>query len=125
MEFLLVFLGGGLGSALRHAVNVAAARLLTDPLPWGTLCINVLGSFCMGMVAEFFSLRLGLPQHLRLFLTTGIIGGFTTFSTFSLEAMVLHQRGQTALAAGYVAASVTLGIGALWLGMALVRLLLK
>lgn len=121
MEFLIVFLGGGLGSAMRHGVNVLAARYVASGFPFGTLAINVLGSFVMGLVVELLALRMGLPQNLRLFLTTGILGGFTTFSTFSLEAALLHERGQTALAGGYVAASVVLGVGALFLGMALVR----
>jgi len=121
MEFLIVFLGGGLGSAMRHGVNVLAARYVASGFPFGTLAINVLGSFAMGLIVELLALRMGLPQNLRLFLTTGILGGFTTFSTFSLEAALLHERGQTALAGGYVAASVVLGIGALFLGMALVR----
>jgi len=121
MEFLIVFLGGGLGSAMRHGVNVLAARHVASGFPFGTLAINVLGSFVMGLVVELLALRMGLPQNLRLFLTTGILGGFTTFSTFSLEAALLHERGQTALAGGYVAASVVLGVGALFLGMALVR----
>ncbi|WP_038203408.1 fluoride efflux transporter CrcB [Xenophilus azovorans] len=121
MEFLIVFLGGGLGSAMRHGVNVLAARHVASSFPFGTLAINVLGSFVMGLVVELLALRMGLPQNLRLFLTTGILGGFTTFSTFSLEAALLHERGQTALAGGYVAASVVLGVGALFLGMALVR----
>ncbi|WP_399697018.1 fluoride efflux transporter CrcB [Xenophilus sp.] len=121
MEFLIVFLGGGLGSAMRHGVNVLAARYVASGFPFGTLAINVLGSFVMGLIVELLALRMGLPQNLRLFLTTGILGGFTTFSTFSLEAALLHERGQTALAGGYVAASVVLGIGALFLGMALVR----
>ena len=80
MGYLIVFLGGGLGAALRHGVNIAAARLLGTALPYGTLTINVLGSLAMGLIAEFFALKAGLPQHWRLFLTTGILGGFTTFS---------------------------------------------
>ncbi|WP_399681994.1 CrcB family protein, partial [Xenophilus sp.] len=86
MEFLIVFLGGGLGSAMRHGVNVLAARYVASGFPFGTLAINVLGSFVMGLIVELLALRMGLPQNLRLFLTTGILGGFTTFSTFSLEA---------------------------------------
>lgn len=121
MDFLLVFLGGGLGAALRHGVNLLAARLAAGAFPAGTLLINVLGSLAMGVVVELFAQRAGLPQNLRLFLTTGILGGFTTFSAFSYESALLHERGQTALAAAYVAASVALGIGALFVGMALVR----
>jgi len=123
MGFLIVFLGGGLGAALRHGVNIAAARLLGTAFPYGTLTINILGSLAMGLIAEFFALKSGLPQHWRLFLTTGILGGFTTFSAFSLEAALLYERGEVAGAAIYVVASVVLAIGALFAGMAIVRVL--
>jgi CrcB protein len=123
MGFLIVFLGGGLGSALRHGVNLVAARMFGPTFPYGTLIINVTGSLVMGLVAEYFALKAGLPQRTRLFLTTGILGGFTTFSTFSLEVAVLYERGQIAGAAAYVVASVVLGIGALFAGIAIVRML--
>jgi CrcB protein len=123
MGFLIVFLGGGLGAALRHGVNITAARLLGTGFPYGTLTINILGSLVMGLIAEFFALKSGLPQHWRLFLTTGILGGFTTFSAFSLEAALLYERGEVAGAAIYVVASVVLAIGALFAGMAIVRVL--
>jgi fluoride exporter len=123
MGFLIVFLGGGLGAALRHGVNIAAARLLGTTFPYGTLAINVLGSLAMGLIAEYFALKLGLPQRWRLFLTTGVLGGFTTFSAFSLEAALLYERGQIAGAALYVVASVVLAIGALFAGLAIVRML--
>jgi CrcB protein len=122
MGFLIVFLGGGIGAALRHGVNIAAARVFGTVFPYGTLIINVLGSLAMGLIAEFFALKSGLPQHWRLFLTTGILGGFTTFSAFSLEAALLYERGQIAGAGIYVVASVVLAIGALFAGMAIVRL---
>jgi CrcB protein len=123
MGFLIVFFGGGLGAALRHGVNIMAARLLGTAFPYGTLTINILGSLVMGLIAEFFALKSGLPQHWRLFLTTGILGGFTTFSAFSLEAALLYERGEVAGAAIYVVASVVLAIGALFAGMAIVRVL--
>jgi CrcB protein len=123
MGFVIVFLGGGLGAALRHGVNIAAARFLGTVFPYGTLFINVVGSLAMGLIAEFFALKSGLPQHWRLFLTTGVLGGFTTFSAFSLEAALLYERGQLAGAAIYVVASVVLAIGALLTGMAIVRVL--
>jgi fluoride exporter len=123
MGFLIVFLGGGLGAALRHGVNIAAARLLGTAFPYGTLAINVLGSLAMGLIAEYFALKVGLPQRWRLFLTTGVLGGFTTFSAFSLEAALLYERGQIAGAALYVVASVVLAIGALFAGLAIVRML--
>jgi CrcB protein len=123
MGFLIVFLGGGIGAALRHGVNLAAARLFGMGFPLGTMMINVLGSFAMGLIAEYFALRRGLPQHWRLFLTTGILGGFTTFSAFSLEAALLYERGQIGGAAIYVGGSVVLAIGALFAGLAVVRML--
>ncbi|MBS0342779.1 MAG: fluoride efflux transporter CrcB [Proteobacteria bacterium] len=122
MEFLLVFLGGGVGSATRHGVNVLATRLLGTNYPVGTLCINVIGSFAMGLVVEYWALKSGLSQQARLFLTTGVIGGFTTFSTFSLEVALLNARGEAVAAVLYVIASIVLGIGALYSGMALVRI---
>jgi CrcB protein len=123
MGYLIVFLGGGLGAALRHGVNLAAARLFGMGFPYGTLVINVLGSLAMGLIAEYFALKIGLPQRWRLFLTTGVLGGFTTFSAFSLEAALLYERGQIAGAAIYVVASVVLSIGALFAGLAIVRML--
>ncbi|KAF1046287.1 fluoride efflux transporter CrcB [Xylophilus sp.] len=122
--FLIVFLGGGFGSALRHGANLLAARWTGAGWPFGTLAINVLGSLLMGVVAEAFALRSGWSPQLRLLLVTGILGGFTTFSTFSLETALLHERGDTGQALLYVAASVLLGVGGLFAGMRLVRLVL-
>jgi CrcB protein len=121
MGYLIVFLGGGLGAALRHGINMSAARLLGTGFPYGTLFINVVGSLAMGLIAEYFALKGHLPQHWRLFLTTGILGGFTTFSAFSLEAALLYERGQVAGAAIYVVASVALAIAGLFAGLAIVR----
>jgi CrcB protein len=121
MGFLIVFLGGGIGAASRHGINLLAARALGTGFPYGTLCINVAGSLAMGLIAEFFALKGGLPQHWRLFLTTGILGGFTTFSAFSLEAALLYERGDLIGAAIYVVASVVLAIGGLFAGLAIVR----
>ncbi|MGA7430422.1 MAG: fluoride efflux transporter CrcB [Xanthobacteraceae bacterium] len=123
MGFLIVFFGGGVGAALRHGLNLVAARALGTAFPYGTLIINVLGSLAMGLIAEYFALKIGLPQRWRLFLTTGILGGFTTFSAFSLEAALLYERGQQMGAAIYVVASVVLAIGALFAGMTIVRML--
>lgn len=123
MGFLIVFLGGGIGAASRHGINLLAARLVGLGFPYGTLFINVAGSLAMGLIAEYFALKAGLPQHWRLFLTTGILGGFTTFSAFSLEAALLYERGQIVGAAVYVVASVALAIGALFAGLAIVRAL--
>jgi len=121
MGFLIVFVGGGIGAALRHGINLTAFRFFGTAFPYGTLFINVVGSLAMGLIAEYFALKSQLPQHWRLFLTTGILGGFTTFSAFSLEAALLYERGQIASAAIYVVASVVLAIGALFAGLAIVR----
>ena len=111
----------GIGGALRHGVNVGAARLFGLGFPYGTLIVNVTGSFLMGLLAGFFAYRAGIPQHVRLFLTTGILGGFTTFSTFSLDAALLIERHSLGMAAGYMVGSVAAGLSALFFGLALFR----
>lgn len=121
MAFLIVFLGGGLGAAMRHGVNIAAARGLGTGFPYGTLTVNVVGSLAMGLFAAYFAFKGDASQHWRLFFTTGILGGFTTFSAFSLDAVLLYERGQFGLAALYVLASVAVSIAALFAGLALVR----
>ena len=123
--YLAVFLGAGIGGALRHAVNLLAARLLGTGFPYATLTVNVLGSLAMGVLIGWFTHRSDPGQAWRLFLTTGILGGFTTFSTFSLDAAVLQERGQTGTAVLYVALSLAAGIGALFAGLVLVRTLFR
>lgn len=123
MHYLLVFLGGGIGAALRHGVNLLALRTVGIAFPFGTLTVNVLGSLAMGMLAEYLALRGQWSMETRLFLLTGVLGGFTTFSAFSLETALLVERGHAGWAAVYVVLSVVLGIGALFAGMALVRAL--
>jgi fluoride exporter len=121
MSYVLVFLGAGLGGALRHGVNVAAARLLGIEFPFGTLTVNVVGSLAMGLIVEYLALKGEASQHWRLFLATGVLGGFTTFSAFSLDAALLYERGQAAMAAFYIAASVLLSLAGLALGMWAIR----
>jgi fluoride exporter len=121
MLYLIVFVGAGIGGALRHGINVAAVRLLGYGFPFGTLIVNIVGSFLMGVLAGYFAFRPGVGQHMRLFLTTGILGGFTTFSAFSLDAALLIERHAYALAAGYVAGSVAASLAALFFGLALFR----
>jgi fluoride exporter len=122
-SYLLVFLGAGIGGALRHGVNVGCARVCGTAFPWGTLTVNILGSFIMGALAGWLAFKAGegWSQPLRLFLTTGILGGFTTFSAFSLDAVLIWKRGRNGLAATYVAASVLLSIVGLVAGLGLVR----
>lgn len=123
LQTFLVFLGGGIGAALRHGVNIGSARVLGLGFPWGTLIVNIVGSTLMGLLAAWFALRAdaGLSQHARLFLTTGILGGFTTFSAFSLDAVLLWERNEAALAAAYVLGSVALSIAGLAAGFWVVR----
>jgi CrcB protein len=121
MNYLIVFLGGGLGAALRHGMNIGVARWLGTAFPYGTLIINVTGSLVMGLIAGYFAFRGGLSQHWRLFLTTGILGGYTTFSAFSLDAVLLYERSELGLAALYVAASVLLSIAGLFAGFWIIR----
>ena len=105
MGFLIVFLGGGLGAAF----------------PYATLFENVTGSLVMGLLAGYFAFKGDASQSWRLFLTTGILGGYTTFSAFSLDAALLYERSELGLAALYVGLSVALSIGGLFAGLALVR----
>ena len=123
MTYLLVFLGGGLGAMCRHGVNLAGTRWL-GAFPAATLFINVTGSFVMGLAAGYFAFRSGdLSQHARLFFTTGILGGYTTFSAFSLDAVLLWERGQMVNAAAYVGASVVLALAGLVAGLSIMRAL--
>ena len=118
---MIVFAGAGIGGALRHGVNVGAAKLFGYGFPFGTLIVNVIGSFLIGLLAGYFAFRPGISQDVRLFLTTGILGGFTTFSAFSLDSALLIERHAYALAAVYVAGSVAASLVALFLGLALYR----
>jgi CrcB protein len=120
---LAVAAGGALGSVARYLVGMESTRLLGLGFPWGTFMINIAGSFLIGAFVELFALKWDLPQEARVFLTVGICGGFTTFSAFSLDAYVLMQRGDWWLAAGYVAGSVLLSIGALVAALQVVRAL--
>ncbi|MBN9440832.1 fluoride efflux transporter CrcB [Bosea sp. (in: a-proteobacteria)] len=120
---LLVFLGAGIGGVLRHGVNLATLRWLGPGFPFGTMAINILGSGLMGLLVGWLAFRAGegWTQHGRLFCATGVLGGFTTFSAFSLDAVLLWQRGDLAMAAFYVLGSVVLSLIALFTGLALVR----
>ncbi|MGB8618063.1 MAG: fluoride efflux transporter CrcB [Pseudolabrys sp.] len=121
MGYLIVFLGGGIGAALRHGFNLAFARLVGTAFPYATLFENVSDSIVMGMLVATFAFRSGIPHHWQVFLTTGILGGYTTFSTSSLDVALLYERGQIGVAAVYVLLSVVLSIGGLFAWLALVR----
>jgi CrcB protein len=121
MNYVLVFIGGGLGSTLRHTINMVCARLLGTAFPYHTFIINITGSLVMGLVAGYLAFKGGASQPWRLFLMTGILGGYTTFSAFSLDTALLYERGAIGLAALYVLGSVVLSIVGLFAGLALVR----
>jgi fluoride exporter len=121
MSYLLVFVGGGLGATLRYLINVTCARTLGTGFPWGTFLINITGSTVMGLIAGYLALKGEASQPWRLFLMTGILGGYTTFSAYSLDAALLYERGELASAALYVVGSVVLSIAGLFAGLALVR----
>lgn len=121
MTYLIVFLGGGLGAALRHSVNTMAVRLVGVGFPCGTLTVNILGSMLMGVLAGYFAYRGEASQHWRLFMTTGVLGGFTTFSAFSLDAVLLWERHDFTGFAFYAGLSVLASIGALSAGLYLMR----
>ena len=116
-HLLIVAMGGALGSGMRHLVNLASLRLFGPGFPWGTLSVNIIGSLAMGLFVELLARRFGGSAELRLFVATGILGGFTTFSAFSLDVAVLYERGAVVQAALYVAACLVAAILALFLGM--------
>ena len=120
-SYVIVFLGSGLGGMVRHAANVWLPRMFGTAFPYHTLIVNIVGSLVMGLLAGYFALKTDPGQDWRLFLTTGIMGGFTTFSAFSLDTVLLYQRGELALAAVYVLASVGVSIAALFAGLSIMR----
>jgi CrcB protein len=119
--YLLVFVGGGLGAIARHGINRAGLAALGPGFPWWTLAVNVSGSLAIGLIAGLSGAMAGGPNG-RLFLVTGILGGYTTFSAFSLDALTLWQRGEAMQAGLYVLASVTLSLAAAAAGLMLARL---
>ena len=118
---LAVALGGALGSVMRYLVGIGAGKAFGTDFPWGTLIINITGSFVMGVFAGLFATRWNLPQAARIFLTVGICGGYTTFSTFSLDEFYLIERGELAATAADMVGAAVLSVGALGAAMQLVR----
>lgn len=118
--YIIVFVGAGIGGAMRHGVNVAF-RGLGSGFPYETLTVNVVGSLMMGVMAGLFALKFDPGHSWQLFLTTGILGGFTTFSAFSLDAVVLYERGALGPLAAYVIASVVMSLTGLFAGLFIVR----
>lgn len=124
MEWLAVGAGGAVGAMGRHLVGVWALKLMGVGFPWGTLTVNVVGSFLIGVLVETLALRFHATPELRLFLVTGVMGGFTTFSSFSLDIGLLIEKKQNLLAAVYAFGSLALGVAALFFALWLVRTLM-
>ena len=120
-NLLLVMLGGGIGAGARHLVNLSVPRLVGIGFPWSTVAVNVVGSLAMGLLVGILARRSGDSSALRLFLATGILGGFTTFSAFSLDFVTLWQRGAATTAFAYAALSVIGALAAIFAGLWLVR----
>jgi CrcB protein len=121
VSYVVVFLGAGVGGAMRHAMNIWIARLSGTHFPLHTLLINVTGSLLMGLVVAWFALKGGTTGHIRLFLATGVLGGYTTFSAFSLDAVLLWERHDYGLAALYVGGSMVGSLLGLVVGLWIVR----
>ncbi|WP_421868546.1 fluoride efflux transporter CrcB [Pararhizobium sp.] len=120
-HILLVAAGGAVGSVLRYLVGLWTLRSFGPAFPWGTLTVNITGSFLIGVLAEAIARKFGASVEMRVFLITGILGGYTTFSAFSLDAMTLLERGEPVTALIYVASSVLLSALAVFVGLALMR----
>lgn len=116
--------GGAIGAMMRHGVAMAALRAFGPGFPWGTLGANVIGSFLMGLLVIWLSRHEPNPAGLRAFLAVGVLGAFTTFSTFALDVVVLFREKAIMLAAAYFAASIVFAIGGLVLGLVTGRILL-
>ena len=122
-QILLVAIGGAVGSVARHLVGVASLRLFGPAFPFGTLIVNLVGAFVMGVFVELLARRFGASNDLRLLIATGVLGGFTTFSSFALDTAVLWERGEVISSFVYVATTLVLGLAALFLGLGLARTL--
>ena len=116
-HLLALACAGALGTLLRAGCNAAALRWLGGGFPWGTLAVNVGGSFAFGLVAGYARARGGLPSGLETILLVGLLGGFTTYSSFALQAAEMLAAGRMTAAAAYVTATNLLGIAAVWAGM--------
>ncbi|USG60240.1 fluoride efflux transporter CrcB [Sneathiella marina] len=123
--FLSVALGGALGACARYGVAQIMLRYLGPGYPYGTLFVNVFGSLLMGILIELMVLRWSPSPELRVFLITGLLGAFTTFSAFSLDVALLIEKGATLSAAGYILLSVILSVAGLFAGLHLVRLVVS
>jgi CrcB protein len=123
MNILLVFLGGGIGATARYGLQGIVYRMTGAGFPYGTLVVNVLGSFLIGLLMASFEERFIINPSLRVFLTIGLLGGFTTFSSFSFETLALFRDGSYTLGIANVAANVFVCLGATWLGIILGKII--
>jgi CrcB protein len=121
LNILLVAVGGAVGSVCRYLTGLAMTRWIGTGFPWGTITVNIVGSFVIGLLTELIARKVSMPMETRLLLVVGFLGGFTTFSSFSLDTMALFERGESLSAFAYVAASVLLSLGAAFGGLALGR----
>jgi CrcB protein len=124
LQILLVAMGGAVGSVARYLTGLLTSRLFGPNFPWGTLAVNVVGSLAIGVLAELIARRFNASEELRLLLVTGFLGGFTTFSAFSLDAAAMMERGAFVPAVAYVASSIVVSLLAVFAGLALTRALL-
>lgn len=120
-HILLVAIGGAAGSVARYMTGIAMTRWLGPAFPWGTLTVNIVGSFAIGLLTELVARKFSAPMEMRLLLVVGFLGGFTTFSSFALDTMALFERGESLSAFAYVAASLLLSLAAAFGGLALGR----
>ena len=123
--FLYAALGGAIGAAARYGVNITTPKLIGHGFPWSTMIVNVTGSFIMGLLIAVMALAWSTSQEMRVFLITGILGGFTTFSAFSLDFATLYERKEYGLAVAYAGGSVVLSVLAVFAGLYVVRTVLQ
>lgn len=123
LTLLAVAIGGACGAVMRYLVGLLAIMVMGHGFPWGTLAVNVIGSFVMGVLVTYFGTVYNPSKTMQLLLTTGFLGAFTTFSAFSMDTVTLYERGDITATGVYIVASVVLSIAALFAGMALVRYL--
>lgn len=123
-QIIAIAFGGALGSVGRFLLASLIGRHLGVGFPWGTLAVNVVGGLAMGLLVGVMAQIGSVSPSVRAFLTVGILGGFTTFSAFSLETILLFQRGEMVAALAYIASSVVLSVGAVWCGLRMMRLVL-
>lgn len=123
-RILLVLLGGAIGTGFRYFLTLAIYSIIKEPrFPWGNLVVNVSGCFAIGILAELFESRMVVSPTVRVALLTGVLGGYTTFSSFAWETLALLRDGEVGLAMLNVSASVVLGLAAVWAGMRAAQLL--